>query len=144
MKVIFVPADSNIKTPADLADVPISVGFQSGSHYSTIQALEPYLPQDRIKLTFEDGMLFRRMELLFEGKSAATALFSGPYYFAEQLGYRKIIDTTFMIAAMINGDPEPEDIRRYFRALKHSATSTCARSSTRTTTPTNSPTASTP
>ena len=118
MKVIFVPADSNIKTPADLADVPISVGFQSGSHYSTIQALEPYLPQDRIKLTFEDGMLFRRMELLFEGKSAATALFSGPYYFAEQLGYRKIIDTTFMIAAMINGDPEPEDIRRYFRALR--------------------------
>ena len=75
---IFVPADSNIKTPADLADVPISVGFQSGSHYSTIQALEPYLPQDRIKLTFEDGMLFRRMELLFEGKSAAAALFSGP------------------------------------------------------------------
>ena len=115
---IFVPADSNIKTPADLADVPISVGFQSGSHYSTIQALEPYLPQDRIKLTFEDGMLFRRMELLFEGKSAAAALFSGPYYFAEQLGYRKIIDTTFMIAAMINGDPDPEDIRRYFRALR--------------------------
>ncbi len=63
-------------------------------------------------------MLFRRMELLFEGKSAAAALFSGPYYFAEQLGYRKIIDTTFMIAAMINGDPEPEDIRRYFRALR--------------------------
>src|SRR3954465_11978631 len=31
---IFVPADSKGRPPADLAGVPISVGFQSGSHYS--------------------------------------------------------------------------------------------------------------
>ena len=75
---IFVPADSPIRTPADLAGVPISVGFQSGSHYSTIQALEQYLKRDQINLTFEDGMLFRRLELLIDGKSRAAALFSGP------------------------------------------------------------------
>ena len=98
--------------------MPISVGFQSGSHYSTIQALEQYLPRDQINLTFEDGMLFRRLELLIDGKSRAAALFSGPYYLVEQLGFRKVIDTTFMIAAMINGSPDPEDVRRYFRALK--------------------------
>jgi ABC-type nitrate/sulfonate/bicarbonate transport system substrate-binding protein len=115
---IFVSADSPIRTPADLADVPISVGFQSGSHYSTIQALEQYMPAGDINLTFEDGMLFRRMELLLEGKSAAAALFNGPYYLAEQLGFRKVIDTTFMIASMINGDPDPDDIKRYFRALR--------------------------
>jgi len=115
---IFVSADSKIRAPSDLAGVPISVGFQSGSHYSTIQALEQYLKPGEINLTFEDGMLFRRMQLLFDGKSQAAALFNGPYYFAEQLGYRKIIDTTFMIASMINGDPAPEDIKRYFRALK--------------------------
>jgi hypothetical protein len=63
-------------------------------------------------------MLFRRLELLLEGKSPAAALFSGPYYLAEQLGFRKVIDTTFMIAAMINGSPDPEDVRRYYRALK--------------------------
>ena len=97
---------------------PISVGFQSGSHYSTIQALEQYMPRDEINLKFEDGMLFRRMELLIEGKSPAAALFNGPYYLAEQLGFRKVIDTTFMIAAMIKGAPDPEDIRRYFRALR--------------------------
>ena len=63
-------------------------------------------------------MLFSRMERLIEGKSEAAALFSGPYYLAEQLGFRKIIDTTFMIAAMIKGSPDPEDVRRYFRALR--------------------------
>ena len=45
-------------------------------------------------------------------------LLSGPYYLAEQLGFRKIIDTTFMIATMIHGDPDPEDLRKFFRALR--------------------------
>jgi len=115
---VFVPQDSPVRTPADLAGVPISVGFQSGSHYATIQALEQYMPPAKINLTFEDGMLFHRMELLLEGKSRAAALFSGPYYLAEQLGFRKVIDTTFMIAAMIKGEVDPEDVRRFFRALR--------------------------
>jgi len=115
---IFVPADSSVRQPADLAGVPISVGYQSGSHYSSLQALEPYLPRSEIVLSFNDGMLFRRLELLLAGKVPAAALFSGPYYFAEQLGYRKIIDTTFMIATMLTGDPDPEDVRKFFRALQ--------------------------
>src|SRR5215468_1161239 len=115
---IFVPADSPIRTPADLAGVPISVGFQSGSHYATIQALESYLLPEQIELSFDDGMLFHRMEAFLQGKVPATTLFSGPYYFAEQLGHRKLIDTTFMIAAMINGEPDPEDVRKYYRALR--------------------------
>jgi ABC-type nitrate/sulfonate/bicarbonate transport system substrate-binding protein len=115
---IFVPWDSPVRTPSDLAGVPISVGFQSGSHYSTIQALEQYMAPAEINLTFEDGMLFHRMELQLEGNSPAAALFNGPYYLAEQLGFRKVIDTTFMIAAMIKGEVDPEDVRRYFRALR--------------------------
>jgi ABC-type nitrate/sulfonate/bicarbonate transport system substrate-binding protein len=115
---IFVAADSSIRAPSDLVGVPISVGFQSGSHYSTIQALEQYMPAGDINLIFEDGMLFSRMERLIEGKSPAAALFNGPYYLAEQLGFRKVIDTTFMIATMITGDPDPADLRKFFRALR--------------------------
>jgi hypothetical protein len=115
---VFVSADSPVKTPEDLAGVPISVGFQSGSHYSTIQALEQYMPGDKINLSFNDGMLFKRMELLIDKKVPAAALFSGPYYFAEQLGFRKIIDSTFMITTMISGNPDAEDLRKFFRALK--------------------------
>jgi hypothetical protein len=115
---VFVPADSPVKKPEDLAGVPISVGYQSGSHYSTIQSLEQYMPADKINLSFNDGMLFKRMELLIDRKVPAAALFSGPYYFAEQLGFRKIIDSTFMITTMITGNPDPEDLRKFFRALK--------------------------
>jgi hypothetical protein len=115
---IFVPPDSAIKRPEDLAGVPISVGYQSGSHYATIQSLEPYMAADKINLNFADGMLFARLDNLLDGRSPASTLFSGPYYMAEQMGYRKIVDNTFMIATMINGDPDPEDLRKFFRALK--------------------------
>jgi hypothetical protein len=115
---IFVPADSPAQSPRDLEDVPISVGYQSGSHYATVQALEQYMPASKIKLSFDEGMLFSRMDAFIDGKSPACTLFSGPYYFAEQLGFRKIIDNTFMIGAMLNGNPDPEDVRKYYRALR--------------------------
>src|SRR5260221_6564944 len=115
---VFVPPESPIKTPEDLRGVPISVGHQSGSHYSTIQALEQYMPLSEIKLSFADGILFGRLENLIDRKVPAAALFSGPYYFLEQLGFRKIIDSTFMMASMLNGEADPEDVRKYFRALR--------------------------
>ena len=115
---IFVPADSKIKTPEDLAGVPISVGYQSGSHYATVQALETYLKPEEINLKYETGMLFKRMEHLIDGAAPACNLFNGPMYLAEQLGFRKVIDTTFMIGTMIHGNPDPEDLRKFFRALR--------------------------
>jgi len=115
---IFVPAESDIKTPEDLAGVPISVGYQSGSHYSTIQAMEPFVERDQINLSFSDGLLFKRMEHLIEGNVPAANLFSGPYYFMEQLGFRKVLDTSFMMAAMIAEDANLNDVEKYFGALK--------------------------
>lgn len=115
---VFVPAESDIRHPVDLKGVPISVGFQSGSHYSAIQALEQYMKIEDINLSFADGLLFKRMELLIDRKVPAASLFSGPYYFLEQLGFRKVIDTTFMMASMVTGNPAPEDLRKYFRALR--------------------------
>ena len=45
---IFVPPNSRSNRRSDLAGVPVSVGFQSGSHYSTVQALEQYLKPEQI------------------------------------------------------------------------------------------------
>lgn len=115
---IFVHPDSGINKPEDLANVPISVGYQSGSHYSTIQALEQFLEPDQINLSFSDGLLFARMEKLIDGEVPACSLFSGTYYFLDQLGFKKIVETTFMMAGMITGDPDPEDIKKYYTALK--------------------------
>ena len=115
---IFVPSDSSIRHPEDLADVPISAGYQSGSHYSTIQALEAFLPTERINLSFSDGLLFRRMELMIDREVPAVSLFSGPYYFMEQLGFRKVLDTTFMMTAMVAETADLEDVEKFFAALR--------------------------
>ena len=115
---IFVPADSTVKRPEDLAGVPISVGYQSGSHYSTIQALEPFLSRDEINLSFSDGLLFKRMERMIDGNIPVVSLFSGPYYFMEQLGFRKVLDTSFMMAAMVAKNADLEDVEKYFAALR--------------------------
>ena len=115
---IFVARDSGIEHPEDLAGVPISVGYQSGSHYSTIEALDEFLKPADISLSFADGLLFSRMEKLIDGAVPAVSVFSGPYYFLEQLGFRKILDTSFMMAAMVNEHAAAADVRKYFAALK--------------------------
>ena len=115
---VFVPADSDIRRPEDLAGVQISVGYQSGSHYSTIQALEPFLSPDEISLSYADGLLFKRMEHLFDVNIPAASLFSGPYYFMEQLGFRKVLDSSFMMAAMVADDADLGDVEKYFSALR--------------------------
>jgi ABC-type nitrate/sulfonate/bicarbonate transport system substrate-binding protein len=115
---IFVPPDSDIKRPDDLAGVPISVGYQSGSHYSTIEALDLFLKPSEINLSFADGLLFRRMEKLIDREVPAVNVFSGPYYFLEQLGFRKIVDTSFMMASMVDEKADLEDVKKYFAALR--------------------------
>src|SRR5690606_9192300 len=87
-------------------------------HYSTIQALEQFLKPEEIVLSFADGILFGRMEKLIDREVPACSLFSGPYYFAEQLGFRKIVDSSFMIATMVSETADAEDLQKYFRALR--------------------------
>lgn len=119
---IYVHPDSDVRHPEDLAGVPISVGYQSGSHYATIEALDMFLQPDQIELSFSDGLLFSRMERLIDREAPAVTLFSGPMYFVEQLGYRKIVDTSFMMAAMVDEKADLEDVKKYFKALRRAQT----------------------
>src|SRR5437870_5034566 len=57
---IFVPPESSIQKPEDLANVPVTVGYHSGSHFSTLQGLEKSLKREEIKLHFA-GLLLDRL-----------------------------------------------------------------------------------
>jgi hypothetical protein len=114
---IMAAPDSGIRTTEDLANVPIAVGYQSGSHYTTIQALEPILKRDQIKLHF-GGMIFQRLELLVDREVPVATLFGAMMYFAEQLGYRKILDCTFMVAAIVRDGVDEKDAEKFYRALR--------------------------
>jgi NitT/TauT family transport system substrate-binding protein len=114
---IFVAPDSGITKPEDLAGVEVGVGYHSGSHYSAIQALEQFLTREQIKLKFI-GRPNDRIRLLLDRKIPAVNVFSTQYYLAEQQGFRKVVDTTFMMGFLLTNDASMEDTEKYFRALK--------------------------
>ena len=114
---IFVAPESTIQTPEDLAGIPVTVGYHSGSHYSTLQNLEPFLKRDEIKLHF-GGLLLDRLALLVDCQVPAASLFGAPFYVAEQLGFKKIVDSTFMIGHLVSEHADLQDVGRYFKALQ--------------------------
>jgi ABC-type nitrate/sulfonate/bicarbonate transport system substrate-binding protein len=114
---VMVPPESPIRTPADLAGVEVSVGYHSGSHYATIQALEPFLTSDQIKLRF-GGLPDERVDAMIAREVPAADVFGMQLYILEQLGFRKIVDTTFMIAGMVAKDADLDDVKKYYAALR--------------------------
>ena len=115
---IFVAPDSPLERPEDLAGVEVGVGYHSGSHYSAIQALEPFLQRDELALSFV-GLPWDRVRLMLEGRVQAANVFGPQYYVLEQQGFRKLVDTTFIMGFMVARDIDTDDLERYFRALRH-------------------------
>jgi NitT/TauT family transport system substrate-binding protein len=114
---IFVAAGSGYRRPEDLAGVEVGVGYHSGSHYSAIQGLEPFLDRSEISLAFV-GLPFDRVRLMLRGEIPAVNVFGAQYYLLEQAGFRKLVDTTFMVGFLVAEDAETADLERYFRALR--------------------------
>jgi NitT/TauT family transport system substrate-binding protein len=114
---IFVAPESSIQKPEELANVPVTVGYHSGSHFSTLQGLERFLKREEIKLNF-GGLLLDRLALLVDRQVPAVSLFGAPFYVAEQLGFRKIVDTTFMIGHLVTQQADLKDVEHYFNALR--------------------------
>jgi NitT/TauT family transport system substrate-binding protein len=114
---IFVAADSPYRRPEDLAGAKVGVGYHSGSHYSAIQALEPFLQRSEIALDFV-GLPYDRVRHMQSRTIEAANVFGPQYYILEQLGYRKLVDTTFIMGFLVASDADTEDLERYFRALR--------------------------
>ena len=114
---IWVPPESEITEPEQLADVEVAVGFHSGSHFSALQGLEAILETDRINLKFV-GSPLDRMQLLLDRRVASGNVFGTASYILEQQGFRKVLDTSFMIGFLIKGEAADEDAQKYFNALQ--------------------------
>jgi NitT/TauT family transport system substrate-binding protein len=114
---IVVPPESSIRKPCDLANIEVGVGYHSGSYFSAIQALEKVLKPDEIKLGYI-GQPQDRLAALLDRKVAAANLFGATLYIVEQQGFRKVLDTTFMIGFLLHKDADVEDVKRYFNALQ--------------------------
>jgi NitT/TauT family transport system substrate-binding protein len=79
--------------------------------------LERFLNRDQIKLRFS-GTPHDRTRLLLGRKVPAVNVFGAQLYIMEQLGFRKIVDTTFMMGFLLAADADLQDSERYFQALR--------------------------
>jgi ABC-type nitrate/sulfonate/bicarbonate transport system substrate-binding protein len=113
---IFVRPDSAIRTPQDLADVPVSVGMRAGSHFNVPYRLEKYLPLERIK-TVNTGGFGARLRALIDGEVEAASLLPPQIAMAEQLGLRQIIADTFHTLWWVPQASPGEVVTGYLRAL---------------------------
>jgi len=114
---VFVAPDSPYERPEDLAGAPISVGYHSGSHYSTLQALESYLDRSQMTLDFA-GLPLDRVRRLLRREVPAADVWGGHYYLLEQQGFRKLLDTTFVMGFLVAADADLDDTEKYFEALR--------------------------
>jgi hypothetical protein len=98
--------------------VPVGVGYHSGSHFTTVQALEAVLAPEDVSLTFQ-GPPNERLDALLDRQVPAATLFGVPLYIAEAFGFRKVLDATFMIGFLVTGrDVTQDDVARYLAALR--------------------------
>ncbi|MBV9119491.1 MAG: hypothetical protein JOZ39_02195 [Chloroflexi bacterium] len=114
---IMVPPESSIHTPQELLEVEIGVGYHSGSHFSALQALEPFAKPTEVNLKFV-GWTMRRLEMALERAVPAANVFGTQMYVLEQQGFRKIVDSSFMMGYLLGKDANLADAERYFQALR--------------------------
>jgi NitT/TauT family transport system substrate-binding protein len=114
---VYVAPESDIRHPDQLRDVEVGVGYHSGSHFSALQALEPFVSPQEAKLRFI-GSPQDRIDLLVDRQVQAANIFGIQREIAEQLGFRKVLDTTFMIGFLLSPEASIEDTQKYFNALQ--------------------------
>ncbi len=114
---IMVPPESTIRRPSDLRGVEIGVGYHSGSHFSCLQYLQPFMSPKEVKLSFIGGPS-GRTGLMLDRKIPAANMWGTEKDILEQLGFRKIVDTTYMQGFLVTGDVDTDDLKKYFRALQ--------------------------
>ena len=115
---IVVPPESPVRRPEDLAGLSIGVGYHSGSHFATVQALEGVLGPDDLKLTFQ-GPPNERLDALLDRQVEAATAWGVPLYIAESFGFRKVVDATFMIGFLVTGgNVSKSDVEKYLAALR--------------------------
>ena len=114
---IMVAGDSDIRRPEDFAGREVVVGYHSGSHYSALQALEVFLKPEDIRLKF-GGLPWQRVELALARRVDAVNVWGPQRYLLEQQGFRRVVDTTFMMGFMFPREVNEDDVERYMRAMR--------------------------
>lgn len=113
---IFTRPETGIEGVEDLANVPVGIKEHSGSHYSTIEALEEHLPREEVEVV-HSGRPIKRLRALVKGELDAATLMGPEIAVAESLGLVKV--TSFRHGGAFVGPDEldRETMEKFIRAV---------------------------
>ena len=113
--------------PSDLAGKPIAVSELTGSHFSTVEALERHIDRQDIRLHFttarhSDAAFYTRLKDLLDGVVPAANLLDLPHgplrQIAEYHGMRLVLEGTFKRLDYFSAAIPEADIRRFVQAMR--------------------------
>ena len=114
---IYGAPTGELRTAQDLAGVNITVGRHSGAHFAATHALSGLLERSAISFSFIEGP-GNRLQHLLSGSTPAACIYGFDSYFLEQIGFKKIIDVSFLVTFMImEADDAPTG---FFEAIARS------------------------
>ena len=114
---VYVPPESDIRTPEQLAGVEIAVGYHSGSHFTTLQSLEVFVDPKDIKLRFI-GRPMARLDAALDRAVPAVSAWGMAQSVLEQQAFIKVVDATFMIGFMFPTDVDDADAEKFMNAMR--------------------------
>ncbi|SEW14293.1 ABC transporter substrate-binding protein [Natrinema salifodinae] len=112
---VFTRPDSDIETPADLADVPVGVNLRTGQEYTARKAIEEHVPADRVDLV-GCGMPTDRLRALHEGRVDAVTLIDPHSTLADHLGFRRLLEYDNHMGIVGNDDVDRDLLEAFLRA----------------------------
>lgn len=116
---IVVRGDAPYHRLDDLADAPISIQDQTGSHYMTLKMLEGHVDKGRVQLRHDGGPAIRT-RLLLNGEVEAATLMEPFISLAEGRGCRVLAESKYWGLLFVNSDDAEEARTAIFRALRRS------------------------
>jgi ABC-type nitrate/sulfonate/bicarbonate transport system substrate-binding protein len=111
---IMVRGDSNVKSLADLRNVPIAVTWHAGTFYAAIEAMEAAgVPFEEIKLVHAND----RLDALLSGRAEAAALMEPLLSRAAEAGCRRVAELRWRGGIVAGDDVDDETVEKLTRAL---------------------------
>jgi NitT/TauT family transport system substrate-binding protein len=118
---VFTRPDSDVVTPADLANVPVGVNMRTGQEYTARRALEEHAPAEAVELEHH-GMPTDRLAALRDGEVAAVSLLEPHTTLARHLGFEPILEFEnhmgIVGADRVDDDALTKYLRGYGRAVE--------------------------
>jgi ABC-type nitrate/sulfonate/bicarbonate transport system substrate-binding protein len=111
---IMVRGDSNVKSLADLRNVPIAVTWHAGTFYAAIEAMEAAgVPFGEIKLVHAND----RLDALLSGRTEAAALMEPLVSRAAEAGCSRVAELRWRGGIVAGDDVDDETVEKLTRAL---------------------------